>query len=161
MRLVGSVVELGLWVVVFLVVLIFIFFGLRGYNCYLSTTISRCYIRWCGHLVLVARAWDVSDWFVCHIVSVTRSDIYLDTNLSIVFCMNSVKFQVGIFKFIQVIEESLCFYLSMVKRCFVSICRCCKRRYVSGSACYVLDSYLYGYGFRCVKSISPCHDGSV
>ena len=54
MRLVGSVVEFGLWVVVFLVVLLFIFFGLRGYYCYLSTTISRCYIRWCGHLVLVA-----------------------------------------------------------------------------------------------------------
>ena len=124
-------------------------------------TISGCHARWCGHLVLVARAWDVSDWFVCHIVSVTRSDIYLDTNLSIVFCMNSVKFQVGIFKFIQVIEESLCFYLSMVTRCFVSICRWCKRRYVSGSACSLLDSYLYGYGFRCVKSISPCHDGSV
>ena len=40
MRLVGSVVELGLWVVVFLVVSLFIFFGLRGYNCYLSTTIQ-------------------------------------------------------------------------------------------------------------------------
>ena len=53
MRLVGSVVELGLWVVVFLVVLLFIFFGLRGYNCYLSTTNSRCYMRGCGHPVLV------------------------------------------------------------------------------------------------------------
>ena len=145
------------WLLVFLLFLLFIFFWFRllvlvlvhicrwcrsvmflfvdgegAIYCYLSTTISRCYMRWCGHLVLVARAWGCHR-LVCLLYC--KCYIYLGTNLSIVFCMNSVKFQVGIFKFIQVIEESLCFYLSMVTRCFVYICRWCKRRYVSGSAC--------------------------
>ena len=39
-------------------------------------------------------------------------------------------------------EESLCFCLLTVQK-----------RYVSGSPCYYLNRYLYGYGFRCVQSM--------